>query len=232
MEHYNSKDTDSHPPIIHPPYKSSTTRSPRKEPIIVPQTITETTGPQFDQRSLSENSNDLTKNGRINGEPIGERLIIAGRVLDENGAPVSKSMVEIWQANAAGRYVDRQDEHNAPIDPNFLGSGRTLTDKDGWYRFTTIRPGAYPWGNHPNAWRPQHIHFSLFGPNIMTRLVTQMYFEGDPLIAFDPIYQGPPEARRNRMVANFSMELTEEFYALAYRWDIVLRGPNATLFED
>jgi|TARA_B110000467_G_C18326160_1_gene489163 protocatechuate 3,4-dioxygenase beta subunit len=232
MEHYNSKDTDSHPPIIHPPYKSSTTRSPSKEPIIVPQTITETTGPQFDQRSLSENSNDLTKNGRINGEPIGERLIIAGRVLDENGAPVSKSMVEIWQANAAGRYVDRQDEHNAPIDPNFLGSGRTLTDKDGWYRFTTIRPGAYPWGNHPNAWRPQHIHFSLFGPNIMTRLVTQMYFEGDPLIAFDPIYQGPPEARRNRMVANFSMELTEEFYALAYRWDIVLRGPNATLFED
>ncbi|MDE0767890.1 MAG: protocatechuate 3,4-dioxygenase subunit beta, partial [Opitutaceae bacterium] len=205
---------------------------PSKEPIIVPQTITETTGPQFDQRSLSENSNDLTKNGRINGEPIGERLIIAGRVLDENGAPVSKSMVEIWQANAAGRYVDRQDEHNAPIDPNFLGSGRTLTDKDGWYRFTTIRPGAYPWGNHPNAWRPQHIHFSLFGPNIMTRLVTQMYFEGDPLIAFDPIYQGPPEARRNRMVANFSMELTEEFYALAYRWDIVLRGPNATLFED
>lgn len=232
MEHYNSKDTDSHPPIIHPPYKSSTTRSPSKEPIIVPQTITETTGPQFDQRSLSENSNDLTKNGRINGEPIGERLIIAGRVLDENGAPVSKSMVEIWQANAAGRYVDRQDEHNAPIDPNFLGSGRTLTDKNGWYRFTTIRPGAYPWGNHPNAWRPQHIHFSLFGPNIMTRLVTQMYFEGDPLIAFDPIYQGPPEARRNRMVANFSMELTEEFYALAYRWDIVLRGPNATLFED
>lgn len=232
MQRYTPKDKESHPPLIHPPYKSSVTRSPTKDPIIVPQTITELTGPCFDPASLPEDSNDLTTNGRKSGEPIGERLIVAGRILDENGDPVSGAMVEIWQANSAGRYRDREDQHHAPIDPNFLGAGRAITDANGWYRFLTLRPGAYPWGNHPNAWRPPHIHFSVFGANIMTRLVTQMYFEGDPLLEYDPIYSGPPDEARKRMVAAFSMEQTEEGFALGYLWDIVIRGPKATPFED
>lgn len=232
MQRYTPKDKESHPPLIHPPYKSSVTRSPTKDPIIVPQTITELTGPCFDPASLPEDSNDLTTNGRKSGEPIGERLIVTGRILDENGDPVPGAMVEIWQANSAGRYRDREDQHHAPIDPNFLGAGRAITDANGWYRFLTLRPGAYPWGNHPNAWRPPHIHFSVFGANIMTRLVTQMYFEGDPLLEYDPIYSGPPDEARKRMVAAFSMEQTEEGFALGYLWDIVIRGPKATPFED
>jgi protocatechuate 3,4-dioxygenase beta subunit len=232
MEPFSSKDQASHPPDIHPPYKSSTTRGPSKDAIKVPQTITETTGPHFDSSILQEHDNDLTVNGRTSGEPIGERLIVTGRILDENGAPVPQALVEIWQTNAAGRYIDRGDQHNAPLDPNFLGAGRTITDEQGWYKFLTIRPGAYPWPNHYNAWRPPHIHFSIFGPNIMTRLVTQMYFEGDPLLEFDPIYNGPPDDARKRMIAKFSLDLTEEAYALAYRFDIVLIGPKATPFED
>jgi len=232
MQRYTPKDNESHPPLIHPPYKSSVTRSPTKDPIIVPQTITELTGPCFDPASLPEYSNDLTTNGRKSGEPIGERLIVTGRILDENGDPVPGAMVEIWQANSAGRYRDREDQHHAPIDPNFLGAGRAITDANGWYRFLTLRPGAYPWGNHPNAWRPPHIHFSVFGANIMTRLVTQMYFEGDPLLEYDPIYSGPPDEARKRMVAACSMEQTEEGFALGYLWDIVIRGPKATPFED
>jgi protocatechuate 3,4-dioxygenase beta subunit len=232
MKPYKSKDEDSHSPNQYPPYNSSVIRAPSKESLIVPQTITETTGPQFDASVLREFDNDLTKNGIKTGDPIGERLIVSGRVLDEDGTPLSNTMVELWQANSTGRYIDSQDQHGAPLDPNFLGAGRTLTDKDGWYKFTTIRPGAYPWGNHPNAWRPQHIHFSIFGPNIMTRLVTQMYFEGDPLLAHDPLYKGPPDEARKRMVAKFSLNLTEEGFALGYRWDIILRGPNGTPFED
>lgn len=230
MKRYTPKDKEGHPPLIHPPYKSSVTRSPTKDPIIVPQTVTELSGPRFDPASLPKNSNDLTKNGRKDGEPIGERLIVTGRILDENGNPVFGAMVEIWQANAAGRYMDREDQHNAPIDPNFFGAGRAITDGNGWYRFLTLRPGAYPWGNHANAWRPPHIHFSIFGENIMTRLVTQMYFEGDPLLEYDPIYSGPPDKARKRMIAAFSMEHTEEGFALAYLWDIVIRGPKATPF--
>ena len=232
MNTYTPKDKESHPPLIHPPYKSSISRSPSKEPILVPQTITERTGPHFDHSTIPEHSTDLTLNGRKTGEPIGERIIVTGRILDENGDPVSGAMVEIWQANSAGRYLDREDQHHAPEDPNFLGAGRMLTDKDGWYRFLTLRPGAYPWGNHPNAWRPPHIHFSIFGANIMTRLVTQMYFEGDPLLKYDPIYAGAPEASRTRMIADFSLEHTEEGFALGYLWNIVIRGPKATPFED
>ena len=228
MNAYTPKDKESHPPLIHPPYKSSTTRSPSKDPIIVPQTITELTGPKFDTSALGKYDHDLTKNGITSGDPIGERLIVAGRVLDENGDPVRNAMVEVWQTNAAGRYIDSEDNHEAPIDPNFLGAGRVMTDKDGEYRFLTLRPGAYPWGNHPNAWRPPHIHFSVFGPNMMTRLVTQMYFEGDPLLQYDPIYNGPPDEARKRMIADFSLNDTEEGFALAYRWDIVIRGPKAT----
>lgn len=228
MKPYTPKDKESHPPLIHPPYKSSTTRSPSKDPIIVPQTITELTGPQFDASALGKFDYDLTKNGSSGGDPIGERLIVTGRVLDENSKPVPHAMVEVWQANAAGRYIDSEDNHEAPIDPNFLGAGRIITGKDGEYRFLTLRPGAYPWCNHHNAWRPPHIHFSIFGPNMMTRLVTQMYFEGDPLLEFDPIYRGPPDEARKRMIADFSLNDTESGFALAYRWDIVIRGPKAT----
>ena len=232
MNSFTPKDPESHPPLIHPLYKSSTTRSPSKDPIIVSQTITELTGPTFDHSSLPDHSADLTMNGRKVGEPIGERIIVTGRILDENEDPISGAMVEIWQANAAGRYVDREDQHHAPKDPNFLGAGRIITGDDGWYRFLTLRPGAYPWGNHSNAWRPPHIHFSIFGPNIMTRLITQMYFEGDPLLKHDPIYGGASEEACVRMIADFSLEHTEEGFALGYLWDIVIRGPKSTPFED
>lgn len=228
MKPFTPKDKDSHPTLIHPPYKSSNLRSPSKNSIIVPQTITELTGPQFDASALGELDNDLTRNGRKTGEPLGERLIVTGRVLEENGKPIPNTMVEVWQANAAGRYIDLDDQHEAPLDPNFLGAGRMITDKNGEYRFLTLRPGAYPWGNHYNAWRPSHIHFSVIGPNMMTRLVTQMYFDGDPLLKYDPIYQGPPDEARKRLVADFSLDDTEEGYALAYRWDIVIRGHKAT----
>jgi protocatechuate 3,4-dioxygenase beta subunit len=152
-------------------------------------------------------------------------------VLDEGGRPVRNTLVEVWQANAAGRYVHKADQHDAPLDPNFLGAGRCLTDNEGRYRFMTVKPGAYPWGNHPNAWRPQHIHFSLFGDHFGSRLVTQMYFPGDPLLAFDPIYQGTPAHARERMVSRFSLDTTQEAYALGYDFDIVLRGPNETPME-
>ncbi|MCZ6672627.1 MAG: protocatechuate 3,4-dioxygenase subunit beta [Verrucomicrobia bacterium] len=228
---FKSRDRSSHPPYILPPYKSSLTRGPKTEPIIVPQSLTELTGPAYDESIVGELDHDLTRNGQTNGEPIGERLIITGRILDENGDAAANTLVEIWQANAAGRYVHTNDQHDAPLDPNFLGAGRALTDDEGWYKFTTIRPGAYPWGNHYNAWRPTHIHFSLLGPNIMTRLITQMYFEGDPLIPFDPIFAGSPAGAKDRLVAKFSLELTEPGFALAYRFDIVLRGPEATPFE-
>jgi protocatechuate 3,4-dioxygenase beta subunit len=174
--------------------------------------------------------NDMTRNGRKNGEPLGERIIVTGRVLDEDGRPVPHSLVEVWQANACGRYI-HVDVHDAPLDANFIGGGRCVTDADGRYRFLTIKPGAYPWGNHHNAWRPQHIHFSLFGPTFLTRLVTQMYFPGDPLLAYDPIYRSTPESSRERMISRFNIDLTEPEYALCYEFDIVLRGRNATPME-
>jgi len=165
----------------------------------------------------------------VNGEPLGERIIVTGRVLDDSGRPVPNTLVEIWQANAAGRYMDPADRHDAPLDPNFYGGGRCVTDVDGVYRFKTIRPGAYPWGNHPNAWRPNHIHFSLFGGGLASRLITQMYFPGDPLIPLDPIAQATPSV--DRLVAEFSLDVTEPDYALGFVFDIVLRGPKATPTE-
>jgi protocatechuate 3,4-dioxygenase beta subunit len=195
------------------------------------QCLSVRTGPVFGHDSVDALDSDLTKNGRVNGEPIGERMIVTGRVLDENGRPVPHTLLEIWQANACGRYVHRWDQHDAPLDPNFFGAGRCITDADGRYRFTTIKPGAYPWGNHHNAWRPAHIHFSLFGPSFLTRLVTQMYFPGDPLLPLDPIYNGVPEGARELLVSRFSIDVTEPLWALGYEFDIVLRGRQATPME-
>jgi protocatechuate 3,4-dioxygenase beta subunit len=173
---------------------------------------------------------DLTCQGK--GQPLGERIVVSGRVLDEDGRPVSNSLVEIWQANAAGRYLHKVDQHDAPLDPNFTGVGQTFTDEEGRYRFITIRPGAYPWRNHQNAWRPQHIHFSLFGPAFATRLVTQMYFPGDPLLEFDPIFNSvPDEAARKSLISHFDWATTAPEIALGFRFDIILRGRNATPLE-
>ncbi len=180
-----------------------------------------------------EHDANLTANGRINGDPIGERIIVEGRILDDKGRPVPNALIEIWQANAAGRYVHREEIHPAPIDPNFLGAGRCISDADGYYRFITIKPGSYPWGNHRNAWRPAHIHFSIFGAGLAQRLVTQMYFPGDPTLPYDPIFNSTTDAAiRNRMVSRFSMEDTVPQWAHCYKFDIVVAGAYATPFEE
>jgi protocatechuate 3,4-dioxygenase beta subunit len=192
--------------------------------------LSEITGPVYGHDAIAETDNDLTRQHA--GEPLGQRIIVAGRVLDGNGRPLPNTLVEVWQANAAGRYFHRRDDHRAPLDPNFTGAGRTLTDDDGNYRFVTIQPGAYPWQNHDNAWRPAHIHFSLFGPAFATRLITQMYFPGDPLFAFDPIFQSIPDERaRQRLIAGFDLAITKPEWALGYKFDLVLRGREATPFE-
>lgn len=215
---------------LYEPYSSTQKRAPAKPLILLPQTLSEVTGPVFGHEDIKAGDNDLTHQHA--GEPLGERIIITGRVLDENGKPVSNTLVEVWQANAAGRYPHKNDNHDAPLDPNFSGGGRTITDAEGHYRFLTIKPGAYPWKNHHNAWRPAHIHFSLFGHAFATRLVTQMYFPGDPLLPFDPMYTSiPDEKARNRMVSAFDWEATTPEYALGYRFDIVLRGRDATPME-
>jgi protocatechuate 3,4-dioxygenase beta subunit len=179
---------------------------------------------------MAPTDNDLTRQHA--GEPLGERIIVTGRVLDDGGRPVRNTLIEIWQAHAAGRYFHQKDDHPAPLDPNFTGAGRVLTDAEGRYQFTTIKPGAYPWRNHPNAWRPAHIHFSLFGTAFVTRLVTQMYFPGDPLFAYDPIFQSISDERaRQRLISKFDLETTRPDWALGYQFDIVLRGREATPFE-
>lgn len=193
-------------------------------------TLSEVTGPVFGYRALGGADNDLTR--QHPGEPLGERIFVSGRVLDEYSRPVRNALIEIWQANAAGRYRHASDTHNAPLDPNFTGYGRALTDDDGHYTFTTIKPGAYPWGNHENAWRPQHIHLSLFGAGILSRLVTQMYFPGDPLLADDPIFQSvTDETARRRLVSAFDWETTVPMTGLGYRFDVVLRGRDTTPME-
>ena len=228
---YAPRDWGSHPPLVAPDYKSTRLRGATKPLVPIVQSLSELTGPVFGQDSLGELDNDLTKNGRKDGEPLGERIIVSGKVVDENGRPQPNMLVEVWQANAAGRYIHKVDQHNAPLDPNFFGGGRCVTDDQGVYRFYSVKPGAYPWGNHPNAWRPNHIHFSLFGPSIATRLVTQMYFPGDPLLDLDPIFLGTPEKARDRLVSEFDLSLTEEEFALGYRFDIVLRGSQETPME-
>jgi protocatechuate 3,4-dioxygenase beta subunit len=209
---------------------SSLKRAPAYPLVPIPQTLSEATGPCFEPHQLKVGA-DLTEQGEE--APLGQKILLTGRVLDENGMPVRHTLVEVWQANAAGRYRHLVDQHAAPIDPNFIGKGQLLTDDEGCYKFTTIKPGAYPWRNHPNAWRPAHIHFSLFGPAFSTRLVTQMYFPGDPLLPFDPIFNGiRDEAARQRLIAMFDWQTTVPEEALGFRFDIVLRGRLETPMEN
>jgi protocatechuate 3,4-dioxygenase, beta subunit len=231
-KNYNKFDRSVHPPYLYPDYKSTSKRAPLKPLVSIGQTKSELTGPKFANYRLGEHDNNLTKSGRVNGEPIGERIIVHGYVYNENGETVPNTIIELWQANACGRYVHKVDQHDAPLDPNFLGAGRCITDENGYYKFYTIKPGAYPWGNHHNAWRPNHIHFSLFGDNIMTRLVTQMYFPGDPLLELDPIFKSVSEEARHLLISKFDIGITEPDFALGYRFDFVLRGHNATPFEN
>ena len=228
---YRRSNPGTEPPHLHPPYVSSIKRSPRNHLVALPQTLSEITGPLFGPEHIEPQAFDLTR--QHSGEPLGERVIVSGRVIDEDGRPVRDTLVEIWQANAAGRYLHKIDQHDAPLDPNFTGCGHTLTDSEGRYRFVTVRPGAYPWKNHYNAWRPAHIHFSVFGSAFATRLVTQMYFPGDPLIPFDPIFNCTADpAARNRLISVFDWESTLPEQALGYRFDIVLAGREATPMED
>ena len=219
-----------HPLPDSPPYRATALRHPKRPLVIIPQSLTELTGPVFGRDSIGPLDHDLTR--QHPGEAVGQRIVVEGRVLDEGGRPVPDTLIEIWQANAAGRYAHHVDQWDAPLDANFTGAGRTLTDRDGRYRFLTVRPGAYPWRNHHNAWRPAHIHFSLFGHAFLTRLVTQMYFPGDPLLALDPIFNSVPDSRvRERLISRFDLSLTEPAFALGYRFDLVLRGGGETPVE-
>ena len=227
----SKRDWSVHPPLIYSDYKSTVARGPKSPLITISEQLMDERLPVYGTSTIGELDHDLTRNSRVNGEPLGERIVVHGRVMDEMGHPIPNTLVEIWQANAAGRYVHKVDQHDAPLDPNFLGAGRTLTDDQGFYKFYTIKPGAYPWGNHPNAWRPNHIHFSLFGTHLESRLVTQMYFPGDPLLQYDPIFHGVPEAGRKLLISDFKLELTEPEFALGFEFNIILRGRNATPFE-
>jgi protocatechuate 3,4-dioxygenase, beta subunit len=225
------KSLAANPASLTTDYKSSLRRAPSQPLVLIPVTETELTGPVFGHNAVRLDEADLTKQHA--GEPIGERIVVAGRVMDEDGRPVPNTLIEIWQANAAGRYVHVVDQHPAPLDAHFTGAGRVVTDAEGNYRFVTIKPGSYPWRNHHNAWRPAHIHLSLFGASFLSRMVTQMYFPGDPLFAFDPIYNSVPDAKaRERMVSHFDLSITEPEWALGYRFDVILRGRNATPMEE
>jgi protocatechuate 3,4-dioxygenase beta subunit len=219
------------PPLDYAGYRSTELRHPSKPLVVLPQMLTEVTGPVLGESRVGPSDHDLT--AQHEGEPLGQRIQVAGRLLDSDGRPIPNALVEVWQANASGRYHHRNDTWPAPLDPNFTGAGRCITDSEGRYRFVTIRPGAYPWKNHLNAWRPAHIHFSLFGRVFTQRLVTQMYFPDDPLFSQDPIFNSVPDPEaRERMVSRFDWETTEDHWQLGYQWDIVLRGPDATVFEE
>jgi protocatechuate 3,4-dioxygenase, beta subunit len=208
-------------------YKSTMLRTPAQPLIKAAQTVLELSGPTVDASALYPHSDDLTR--QCSGAPLGERIIVSGRVLDAFGQPLAGTLVEVWQCNAAGRYKHEVDQHDAPLDPNFLGNGRVLTDAHGRYRFTTIKPGAYPWRNHHNAWRPAHIHFSVFGHSVLQRLVTQMYFPGDPLLELDPIFNSAPTSEaKQRLISRFDLETTQPEWALGYQFDIVLRGAKSS----
>jgi protocatechuate 3,4-dioxygenase beta subunit len=227
---YRRAEPGTQPNYLHPAYVSSIKRAPSEPLVYLPHTLSEVTGPSFDSLTIDAKASDLTRQGH--GEPLGERIIVSGRVLDEDSRPVAGTLIEVWQANAAGRYRHNVDQHNAPLDPNFEGHGHTLTDEHGNFRFITIRPGAYPWRNHYNAWRPAHIHFSVFGPAFATRLITQMYFPGDTLLPFDPIFNcTTDEQARNRLISFFDWETTMCEQALGYRFDIILNGRDSTPWE-
>jgi protocatechuate 3,4-dioxygenase, beta subunit len=224
-------ESDPHPPYDWPDYRSTTLRAPKRPLVPLAATETELTGPAFGHEAIGELDHDLTR--QFAGEPLGERIVVTGRLLERDGRPVRNALIEIWQANAAGRYLHQWDQHPAPLDPNFGGAGRCLTDEDGSYRFVTIKPGAYPWKNHPNAWRPAHIHLSLFGRSFTNRLVTQMYFPGDPLLPLDPIFNAVRDpSARERLISAFDLETTVPEWSLGYRFDVVLGGPAATPLED
>ena len=227
---YRREDKSAQPPSLYPPYVSTIKRAPQQRLVLMPQTLSEVTGPVYGHSKVRPEDSDLTRQHKA--DPLGERIIVTGRVLDENGRPVRNTLIEIWQANAAGRYIHHGDQHPAPLDPNFTGAGRATTDNEGRYKFVTVKPGAYPWRNHKNAWRPAHIHFSLFGPSFLTRLVTQMYFPGDPLIPLDPVFNGTPDKKAaERMICRFALDATEPEWALGYRFDIVVRGRDTTPME-
>jgi protocatechuate 3,4-dioxygenase beta subunit len=227
-----ASEVEFEPPYLFPDYRATKLRAPGHQLVRLPREWFHLArGPAFGRIPARPEDADLTRQHA--GQPLGERIVITGRVTDSDGRPVRKTLVEVWQANAAGRYLDPIDDHPAPLDPNFTGAGRCLTDGEGVYRFVTIKPGAYPWRNHENAWRPAHVHFSLFGPALSSRLVTQMYFPGDPLIPHDPILNSiPGERGRRRLVARLDLGTTMPEWALGYRWDIALRGRDATPLED
>jgi protocatechuate 3,4-dioxygenase beta subunit len=228
---YVRETPDAHPPMDHEGYKSTRLRHPKRPLIYLPQRLTEITGPQLGAERVGELDHDLTR--QHEDAPIGERITVTGRVFDTEGKPLRNTLVEVWQANSAGRYLHVKDQWPAPLDPNFSGAGRCVTDDHGRYAFTTIKPGPYPWPNHYNAWRPAHIHFSLMGRAFAQRLVTQMYFPGDPFFPYDPIYNAVRDERaRQRLIAEFSIHDTQENWAAAYHFDIYLRGPGATPFEE
>lgn len=231
---YYQRNRALHPPALTPGYKTSVARSPRQSLISLENTVSEITGPRFGHGDIDARDNDLLTNYARPGEgPIGERIILHGRVLDENARPVAGTLVELWQANAGGRYRHRKDTYLAPIDPNFGGCGRTITDENGYYFFRTVKPGAYPWRNYINSWRPAHIHLSVFGAAFAQRLITQCYFEGDPLIPICPIVQTIPDpAAVAQLVAKLDLNATIPLDTIAYRFDIVLRGRRSTLFEN
>jgi protocatechuate 3,4-dioxygenase beta subunit len=227
---YRRPTPGAQPEYLHPAYLSSLKRAPSKPLVHLPHTLSEITGPLFSEKFTHPLLTDLTR--QPGGAALGERIIVSGRVLDENSRPIPHTLLELWQANAAGRYLHNKDQHYAPLDPNFPGVGHAVTDAEGRYRFLTIRPGAYPWKNHHNAWRPAHIHFSLFGPAFATRLVTQMYFPGDPLLPTDPIFNCvSDEQARSRLISSFDWDITIPEQALGFKFDIVLRGPESTPFE-
>jgi len=230
LPRYSAAPDGVHPALLSPAYRSTTTRAPSQPLVLLPQRLTEVTGPLLGEGRVTQRDADLTAQADV--EPIGQRIVVQGQVRDSDGRPLPRTLVEVWQANAAGRYRHVGDTWPAPLDPGFTGVGRTLTDAQGRYRFTTIRPGAYPWRNHANAWRPAHIHFSLLGRAFPQRLVTQMYFPDDPLFGQDPVFNAVPAASRSRLVSRFSLEATRPEWALAFEFDLVLRGRDATPFEE
>ena len=219
------------PPYLYEAYRSTIRRAPHLPLVEVPLTVSELAAPSLEIGLVTEDDADLTRNAGTDGEAIGQRIIVTGHVMDEDGSPAAGTLLEVWQANAAGRYIHKRDDWPGPLDPNFLGIGRCLTNAAGEYRFLTVRPGAYPWSNHENAWRPAHIHFSVLAPSWHQRLVTQMYFQDDPLLATDPIFNSVPEGARSRLIAAYAHDVTTSHWALGWRWDIVLGGSSATAFE-